>query len=72
VNLELTVPGLPPQQFENVADAAACAGSVNSWHYDDQIAPKQVALCPDTCAAVKAAIGATVNVVFGCETRRVQ
>lgn len=44
-----------------------CAG--DGWHYDDKNAPKQVVLCPSTCAIAKADPTAKLALEFGCETR---
>ena len=61
--------GAPPRSFKFVANEAACAGTSESWYYDDPDDPKQVFLCPTTCDFVKGNAGASINIVFLCEKR---
>ena len=53
-----------------VSTEAAC-GKDAAWHFDVDPAtgatPKQVQLCPTTCAAVKADPQAKVDIVLGCK-----
>jgi hypothetical protein len=42
------------------------------WHYDDAKDPSYIELCDKTCDMVKSSDDATVNVVFGCETRTLE
>ena len=52
-----------------VADPSACDDR-GGWHYDDELDPTSVILCPATCEALQAAPGETrrVDVQFGCQT----
>lgn len=54
-----------------VADAAAC-GPAGGWYYDDDDAPTQVILCPDSCDDANELVrdegAAGVEVQFGCDT----
>lgn len=63
VNVLLTLgsgePALVPQD-------AACDGA--GWRYSDPGEPPRVVLCPDTCAAVKAAEAAKIQILLGCAT----
>lgn len=44
-----------------VKDKAACGA--NGWYYDDEVNPKTVILCPQTCKAVE---GGKIEIEFGC------
>jgi hypothetical protein len=59
--------GGDPESFPKAFGAADC-GTSEAWFYDDEAAPTKVVLCPAACAKVKGDAGATVSVVFGCET----
>jgi len=45
---------------------ADCSGG-DGWHYDELDAPKQVVLCPSTCATVQADTKASLAVGFTCQ-----
>jgi hypothetical protein len=71
INLEYTPDGLAmPQTIFKVAGAAAC-GPQGGWHYDDELNPTQVVVCPSTCETLKAAKEGQVQVAFGCNTKPV-
>jgi hypothetical protein len=40
----------------------------NAWHYDDALAPTQIVLCENTCAAVQADPTSALDVTFTCVT----
>lgn len=40
----------------------------NGWHYDDVNAPKEIILCNASCETAKAAVGAKLDIIFGCTT----
>jgi hypothetical protein len=54
-----------PVAFTKVS-AAACTSS--GWHYDDDVQPSRIILCPDACTGVKADPAAVVEVLIGCRT----
>ena len=64
VNVNYTPTG---KATELLAYDEACTGA--GWRYDDKANPKQVVLCPATCAIAKADPTAKVSLAFGC-TRR--
>jgi hypothetical protein len=45
----------------------ACDPSKGGWHYDNEMMPSKILLCPASCTAVGAA-GTIVNIKFGCQT----
>ncbi len=49
-----------------VTGDAACDPSKGGWHYDDEMKPTKILLCPASCTAVGAA-GTIVNIKFGCD-----
>lgn len=51
-----------------VAGPAACPPGEDAWYFDNNAAPAQVVLCPDTCTKLKMDAGTEVQVVFGCDT----
>jgi hypothetical protein len=70
VNVEFTPPGAPVQQFGHVGSVGEC-GQVkgDAWYYDNNTAPTQVLVCPQTCnGTLKNSAGAQVQVLLGCDT----
>ena len=56
----------------HVDNAAACDPVLGGWYYDDNVAPKNILLCPVSCGTVSAAAeGSAVNLLFGCETQNI-
>jgi len=55
-----------PMLIKRVADAAACAGTVGGWYYDDPKAPKVITLCPSTCMPLLSTSGSNLQVLIGC------
>jgi hypothetical protein len=72
VNVQFTAGGGVMQEFHKVASMADCAAGGNLWYYDDNNAPKEILLCPDTCTAVTGDPSAKVNVVLDCKQTVVQ
>ena len=50
----------------NVCLADDCSTHQNGWHYDANLAPSSVILCPDVCALLDA--NAKVGLLLGCST----
>jgi hypothetical protein len=68
VNVTFTPGSGATQTFYGVGSLAACQTKTDDWYYDDPTSPKNIELCPNSCALVKASTNGTVNVAFGCET----
>ncbi len=64
VNVNFTPAGAASKTLPYSADCANADG----WHYDDAKAPTQVVLCGGSCAAAQAAVGAKLDIIFGCAT----
>ena len=59
--------GGAPQTLTRVTDQSQCSTAPGQgWHYDDNINPTQIILCPDVCTAVSADSGAKIDVELGC------
>ena len=76
VNVQITKDGAT-QKLGQVPDATSCQQyGGKGWYYDDNLTPKSVNFCPDTCHSLEAPdaglpAGTTapkVDVVFGCAT----
>lgn len=50
-----------------LAYSADCANA-DGWHYDSTTAPKEVILCKNSCDTAQAAVGAKLDIIFGCAT----
>ena len=57
----------PAEELTRVPDAAGCTGANNEWHYDDNLSPTTIHLCPATCARVQADPNASVQVRIACQ-----
>jgi len=55
------------QEFQKAAGAAACTTGGNLWYYDNEAAPTQILLCPETCTRVAADGMAKVDIVLDCK-----
>jgi von Willebrand factor type A domain len=64
VNVNYTAPGGTSTTLPYSADCA----NPNGWHYDSTTNPKEVILCSGSCDTAKAAVGAKVDIIFGCAT----
>jgi hypothetical protein len=67
VNVEFTVNNMTTE-IGYVDSLADCGGVTDGWHYDDYDNPTKILFCPQTCTKVQAAMGATVDIKFGCAT----
>jgi hypothetical protein len=68
VNVSYTPDGGMAEQLPKVVSEADCPPGELAWYYDDNAAPTQILLCPDTCAALSQDTAGTVEIVLGCET----
>jgi hypothetical protein len=66
VNLQYTPPNAPPSQYGHVSGKAACPPSAPAWYFDDEKAPTQIFLCPNTCTSVEAVMGARIDILLHC------
>jgi hypothetical protein len=66
VNLQFTPPGGAGTQFGHVDSLAACPANGNAWYFDNEMAPTQISLCPGTCTAVEAVMGARIDILLHC------
>jgi hypothetical protein len=71
VNVDYLPGGQPPASpIFRVNDLAGCSSGANQggWYFDDNLNPKKIHLCPQTCAAVQSDPSAKIDVKFGCES----
>jgi len=71
VNVDYLSGGVPPATpIPRVNDLAGCSVGANpgGWYFDDNVNPKKILLCPQTCAAVQSDAKAKIEVKFGCES----
>jgi hypothetical protein len=40
--------------------------SGNAWYFDNEMTPTQISLCPGTCTAVEAVMGARIDILLHC------
>lgn len=55
-------------EIGRVDDPAQCADVSDGWYYDDPNDPQEILLCPQTCDGLQGLDGATISLLFGCET----
>jgi hypothetical protein len=59
-------------QVDGPGGPVDCDPSLGGWYYDNPVAPKQILLCPASCDAANAVIGAgksgSIEVLFGCNS----
>jgi hypothetical protein len=67
VNVEFTIDNVVTE-IGHVDDPSECANVSDGWYYDDDQAPTRILFCPQTCTKIQAAMGATVDIKFGCKT----
>lgn len=67
INLEF-IAGDSSTAFGYVATAEDCGELEDAWYYDDPRSPQRVLVCPETCAAIRAAPAPRLLVTFGCKT----
>ena len=51
-----------------VEEENSCSKVEHGWYYDNAANPSTVLTCPQTCDWVQDEPGATMNILFGCET----
>jgi len=68
VQLSFTDGGGTTSQFTQVTSASECGTLDSSWHFDDNVNPTKVVLCPETCARVRSDIDSKLELVVGCPT----
>lgn len=67
VNVNYTSSAGATVTLGQVAGLGACDAS-GGWTWDDPASPSQILLCPSTCDAAKADVGAKVKILLGCVT----
>jgi hypothetical protein len=72
VNVQFTSSGGAVQEFQKVSSLSDCAPGGKLWYYDNNAAPKEILLCPDTCKAVTGDPAANVSIVLDCKDTKVQ
>jgi hypothetical protein len=65
VNITFTPGGGTPSLVPYDKD---CAGTGPGWRYDDPMNPKEVQLCPASCAAARDDRDSKLDLLFGCTT----
>jgi hypothetical protein len=55
------------QTLGRVNDAASCVPG--AWYYDNNTAPTQIILCPQTCSMVQADPNGKIKVLLGCSSK---
>jgi len=65
--------GTTRDQLSYVANAAACDGTTNSWHYDVDprqagSRPTRIEVCPDVCDRFQRATEGDIQLQLGCAT----
>ncbi len=55
--------GATRQTLTRVNDGTGCGAG---WHYDDNLSPTRITLCPSTCTAVQAATTGSIDIELGC------
>ena len=68
VNVRYLRGGATPGETILRVDSAAACGPSGGWHYDDNVAPTRILLCPATCTAVQGDPMAGIQVEFGCQS----
>ena len=53
------------QSLGNVCSAADCGSHQDGWYYDDNVAPTEIVLCPDSCALAGSS-SAMAKLSVGC------
>lgn len=67
VNVQFTPSSGAGQEFQKVANAADCAAGNHLWYYDNEAAPSQIRLCPETCSVVTSDGMGKVDIVLDCK-----
>ena len=63
-------------EVPNVGNVSGCAMSAMNpqgigWYYDNPSSPTKITLCPNSCGPLQVADGSQVNVLLGCEPKRI-
>jgi hypothetical protein len=68
VNVVLTS-DLGEESIGQVPNKDGCDNVKAGWYYDDPSAPKRLYACDKSCEHINSAPGASIDVLFGCETK---
>ena len=67
VNFQFTGQSGAVKRVGFVPSAAACKSTGDlGWYFDDPAKPAKISVCPASCAEIKAAKDASVDITFGC------
>jgi hypothetical protein len=63
-------------EVPNVGNVSGCAQSPMNmqgigWYYDNPSAPTKITLCPNSCGPLQVVDGSQVNILLGCEPKRI-
>jgi hypothetical protein len=59
-------------EIPNVGNSSGCTVAPGEgWYYDVPAAPTKITLCPNSCGPLQIADGSEVNILLGCEPRRI-
>jgi hypothetical protein len=64
VNVVYTPAGGQAQTLSYSKDCVSGTG----WHYDNPASPSRIILCQSSCTTAQAGQGASIDIVFGCDT----
>ncbi|PRQ04215.1 hypothetical protein ENSA5_09990 [Enhygromyxa salina] len=67
VNVELVLDGQQESVYY-VESEAACNGGDGWFYLPDAVNPETIRICPATCTRTQAAVEASVDILFGCDT----
>jgi hypothetical protein len=70
VNVEFTPSSGVVQTIYGVDSQANCQDPAGGWFFDNPQAPTAVIACPASCTTMQADVNAKVDVVFGCDTKK--
>lgn len=72
VNVQYAVGANPPTVIGHVEDAASCDPTLGGWYYDDDPSdggtPRQIIVCPQSCAPLQSVTDLHVDIAYGCDT----
>lgn len=71
VNVEYTPSTGAVETIYAVDDSTQCQDPLGGWFFDDNTNPTRVIACPASCTKMQADQGAQVDVVFGCDKKRI-
>ncbi len=71
VNVSVTNADNSVTDLVKVSNAAACAATnTPAWHFDNEMAPKTVIMCPSSCTSLQL-VSQNIQLAFGCASRTV-